>query len=278
MLAVLTMVLLLLHAPGIFYTQVPLIAFVICGLVKRELARLPLFWFSVSGLIVLDLMVGWFYVDNHKFVELYWCLTLAVVTASPPELRKKIFANNSRWILAAVMLFAVLWKAISVSYTSGAFFEFTLLTDERFQNMANWFGGVGYDTLASNRESLGWFRIAHLKGEAAEIAAIESSVGVQRLAFFMTWWTIFIEALIGVLYLIPKRVKNIGAIRDYALLSFAATTYLFAPVVGFGWLLMMMGAAQTESRFRFRLFCIAFVVIQVYELPYANLVNQFLTN
>lgn len=275
LLAVLTIVLMMMHAPGIWYTRTPLIAFLICGLIKRELTRLPIFWFSISGLIAADVITGWFFVDNHKFVELYWCLTMFCIASAPLAIREEVRTMNARWMLGAVMLFAVLWKGISYSYMSGQFFEFTLLTDVRFQHMAHWFGGIEYGLLQGNRETLSWFKTFHLQGGVAESALIESNAGIRRLALFMTWWTILIEGFIGLLYVLPARIKHIGFIRDYSLLAFAATTYLFAPVVGFGWLLMIMGIAQTDSPFRRRLFVVAFVLIQVYEMPYSAIVNNF---
>jgi hypothetical protein len=57
------------------------------------------------------------------------------------------------------------------------------------------------------------------------------------------FWTIAIEGLIALLFLAPlsRRWKSC---RDIALLTFCATTYPFATVAGFGWLLVAMGIAQ----------------------------------
>ena len=48
-------------------------------------------------------------------------------------------------LLAAIMIvifcFAAFWKASSAEYVSGAFFEYTLLLDDRFLPMTRLFGG-----------------------------------------------------------------------------------------------------------------------------------------
>jgi len=63
-------------------------------------------------------------------------------------------------------------------------------------------------------------------------------------------------------------------LRHAALLLFCEITYLFAPVAGFGWLLLAMGVAQLEPRqlaLR-RAYIAAFVVVIFYgEIPWAEL-------
>ena len=51
-------------------------------------------------------------------------------------------------------------------------------------------------------------------------------------------------------------------------------TYAFAPVAGFGWLLLVMGAAQTDAGERWlrRAYVVAFLVVLFYsEVPWAGL-------
>ena len=273
LLCVMTTVLLFFHAPGIWYSRTPLVVFLVCGLIRRELTRLPVFWFCVSGLVLADVVAGWFFVDNHKYVEFYWCFTMFVVTLLPPNLKANALKMNGRLMLGMIMLFAVLWKAISYSYMSGQFFEYVLLTDVRFEHMAHWFGGIDYASLSTNRHTLDAIKASHLTGASESSALLISNDGVRAVAWGMTWWTILIEGAIGVLFLLPQRIPRINPIRDYTLLLFAATTYMFAPVVGFGWLLMMMGIAQADTKRRLQFFCVAFILIQVYEMPYSAIVN-----
>ena len=55
---------------------------------------------------------------------------------------------------------------------------------------------------------------------------------------------------------------------------FCGVTYAFAPVAGFGWLLLVMGMAQTDGAqiWLQRFYVAAFLVVMFYcEVPWASL-------
>jgi len=54
------------------------------------------------------------------------------------------------------------------------------------------------------------------------------------------------------------------------LIVFILSTYSVAPVLGFGWTLIIMGLVQCENRYRYVrwLYMAAFVVLQIYNLPF----------
>ena len=91
----------------------------------------------------------------------------------------------------------------------------------------------------------------------------------------MTWWTVAIEGLIAVSFLARDR-RGMAIVRNSLLLVFAISTYMIAPVRGFGWMLMLLGLAQCDERDRsFRpLYLAAIVVIQAYTLPLASIVER----
>ena len=63
-------------------------------------------------------------------------------------------------------------------------------------------------------------------------------------------------------------------LRHGLLLGFCVVTYAFAPVAGFGWLLLVMGAAQTDEAdvWLRRAYVAAFLVVLLYsEVPWAGL-------
>jgi hypothetical protein len=67
--------------------------------------------------------------------------------------------------------------------------------------------------------------------------------------------------------------------RHAVLLLFCGITYAFAPVAGFGWLLLVMGLAQVAPRQIWfgRAYIAAFVVVIFYdELPWADLMLDWL--
>ena len=73
--------------------------------------------------------------------------------------------------------------------------------------------------------------------------------------------------------LAPARLDPFQS-RHVLLLAFCLVTYAFAPVAGFGWLLLVMGAAQTDAGERWlrRAYVVAFLVVLFYsEVPWAGL-------
>ena len=64
----------------------------------------------------------------------------------------------------------------------------------------------------------------------------------RRLASALTWGGLALEAIVAAVFLLPAR----PVLRHAALLLFCVTTYAFAPVAGFGCLLLVLGLAQTS--------------------------------
>ena len=95
---------------------------------------------------------------------------------------------------------------------------------------------------------------------------------VQPLGLFLTWWTVLIEGSLAIAFLVPSTRHTIF-VRSLLLLAFLITTYTNAPVIGFGWLLAVMGLAQCEPRARGMQFAfvIAFLLIWLYNMPLSDL-------
>ena len=76
-----------------------------------------------------------------------------------------------------------------------------------------------------------------------------------------------------------RSLKPTPLLRHALLLTFCAVTYAFAPVAGFGWLLLVMGLAQLEPRQTWlgRAYVVAFVVVLFYDaISWADLVLRVL--
>ena len=85
-----------------------------------------------------------------------------------------------------------------------------------------------------------------------------------------------LETMVAALMLLRSRLPD--ALRHVALLSFCGVTYAFAPVAGFGWLLLVMGLAQVGARqvWLARLYQLTFLVVLFYdEVPWAELLLKF---
>jgi hypothetical protein len=146
----------------------------------------------------------------------------------------------------------------------------TLLTDPRFGDAAQLVGGLSADELAANREAL---RLLPDGAELLNPPTIHEPLRLRALAAASTWGIVALEAAVAVLMLAPSTMALVR-LRHAALLLFCGITYLFAPVAGFGWLLLAMGVAQIEPRqlaLR-RAYIAAFVVVIFYgEIPWAEL-------
>jgi hypothetical protein len=96
----------------------------------------------------------------------------------------------------------------------------------------------------------------------------------QALVIVATWGTLAIEGLAAGLWLAPVSSWWLLVARHVVVLSFCLTTYAFAPVAGFGWLLIVLGlshCAAAERWFR-PLYVAMFAVVLLYaEVPWAAL-------
>jgi hypothetical protein len=159
-----------------------------------------------------------------------------------------------------VFLLALVWKLTSHEFVDGGFFEFVLLTDNRFSTVAEGIGGLSVGASDVNAAAMAnWWSPNYL----ANSVQLESAPGIEPLAQAMTAWTLLIEGFIALTFLLP-RGRRIGRFGESALLVFIATTYGLAPVVGFGWVLLLLGLAQTSfsPRVAHLLYPVAFVSLQ----------------
>jgi hypothetical protein len=276
-LPLLTMVLLLTAAPEQWYLRGPLIAIFAIGVVYRELLAKPAFWYVAATLLGTTVYLNWESSDNHKYLFVYWCLALCGSFSLPQTQRAAALAISSRWLIGGCMLMAVLWKLAMHDYRDGSFFEFTLLADERFAYFTDVLTGTPLKTLAENRSLVELIRNAHLRGVDVDSVVLDGSNRAAFIALAMTWWTVLIEGSIAAAFLAPNK-PWIAAVRNLLLLLFATTTYIVAPVRGFGWVLMLLGLAQCEERDRaYRpLYLAAIVLIQIYTLPMGAIIERML--
>jgi hypothetical protein len=172
-----------------------------------------------------------------------------------------------------VFVLATLWKLSNLAFVDGSFFEFTLLTDSRFVPVATVIGGVDADDLAVNRTV---FNAMEGAARGASVALFGHTPRVALVADVLTWWTLAIEGAVALAFLSPG-ASWMGRHRDHLLITFTVTTYLAAPVLGFGWLLLVLGLAQarsTASHIRV-LYVAAFVVVRLGATPLLELASRW---
>lgn len=230
---------LLLRPMGPWAVRVAILAIAMGGLLSARVLLAPLAWMALAILVAARLVAEWPLPDNHIYLLAYFCAGVAIALCLPEG--REALGRTSRLLLGLAFAFAVLWKAgLSPDYLDGRFFRVTLLTDDRFERAALRLGGLDEASLRANRAAL-----LPLPGgaEAVDPPDVDEPPALRRLAFLATWGTLVLELVLAALFLWPAG-EALDPARHGALLAFCAVTYAFAPVAGFGWLLLVMGLVR----------------------------------
>lgn len=262
----LTLPLLLLHAGEEWYFKVLLVLLCVPALLLPGLRSRSTLWLAVSVVLLFGYFNRWYSMDNHKFLTGYWALGLYCAALSKdPAAGIRV---QARWLIGLCFLFATVWKLITPDYLDARHFEVALLSDSRFEGVAATAGGMSRQDLRANRESV--TRLASWNGTEEKVT-LRKNDRVRRIAVLLTWWTLAIEGGIAVAFLVPAGWAP-ARLRHPALLVFLFTTYAIAHVVGYGWLLAIMGVVLTpDDRPRTRvLYFAAMACLYLFMIPDAS--------
>ena len=265
----LTLIVLLLRPMGPWFVGAFVLLLALVGLLGAGL-RAPATWLALAALIATRLVVEWPLPDNHVYLLAYWCLGIGIgLRLTEPS---RAIAQTGRQLLALAFVFAVLWKAVlSPDYRDGRFFAVTLLTDERFVDSVQLLAGLSEAQLDESREYLTPLP------EGAELLhppQLHATPRFQRLVQATTWGGLALESVVAMLWLAPIRGRALLLARHGAILLFCLATYAVAPVAGFGWLLLIMGLANSavDQRALRAAYVATFCVVLLYaEIPWASL-------
>lgn len=227
------------------YFSVAVAFLVLPALLYRPFLQHRLFWgliAAVSGFVVLR---QWYPIDNHKFLLSYWALALALAFSVSEEYQQSFLGKTARFLLVFVMVGAVVQKTLAADYLNGSFFEFTVLTDPRLEPFMAALG-VDRGDLSYNRGIISWLQAASPEHDTSA-AVLEVSSSVHNIALVVTWWDYLVPVAIAAAFLIGTRWLDL--VGHILLLAFVVTTYLAAPVIGFGWTLSIFGYALSAGRF-----------------------------
>jgi hypothetical protein len=266
----LTLIVLLLRPMEPWFVGAFVLLLALLGLVGIGL-RAPATWLALAVLIALRLVVDWPLADNHVYLLAYWCLGVGIALRLTQPSRA--LAHTGRLLLGLAFVFAVLWKAVlSPDYRDGRFFAVTLLTDERFADSVRLFGGLSETELAESREYL------MPLPEGAELLNPPRLHATRRFMWLVqasTWGGLALESVTALLWLAPIRRRALLRARHCALLLFCLATYAVAPVAGFGWLLLVMGLANSgdQQRALRAAYVATYCAVLLYaEVPWTSLV------
>jgi len=239
----LTAIALLLRPMGPWFVRPAILAAAVVVLIVPRALRHPLVWGGVSLLIAIRIADDWPLADNHIYLLCYWSLAIALALRTSHAPRTLAF--TSRWLVGFAFACAVLWKALlSPDFLDGRFFRVTLLTDPRFDAVAQLVGGLSQAQLDGNREAL----VPLPNGaELRDPSVVHEPVRLRALASISTFGILALETIVALSMMAPT-TRIFEMLRHATLLSFCGITYAFAPVAGFGWLLLVMGLTQLAPR------------------------------
>ena len=265
----LTMIELLLRPAGPWSVRPFILVLAAMGLIASSVLRARVTWLILSLLIVARILADWPLPDNHIYLLAYWCLSVALALRTSDS--SKTLADASRWLIGFAFALATLWKAfLSPDYLDGRFFRVTLMTDDRFASAVMLFSGLTKEQLIQNREYL---KPLPEGAELLQPPILAEPPAFRLMAGIASWGILSLEGLIALLFLLPSK-KRLQLARHAALLTFCLITFAFAPVAGFGWLLLVMGLARCKPDQPFLkgiyITCY-FLVLLFSEIPWADI-------
>jgi hypothetical protein len=267
---IMTLLLLALFPNKSSFVAVPVAAIAIGALLVPRLRHDASVWWALAATIVVGNFREIEITDNHHYLIGYWCLAIgcALKSARP----RASLATAGRWLIGLMFMIAVLYKVATPDFLDGRFFVHSLLYDSRFEPLAR-IAGLEPRVRHANELARAELTAPQRTLEAAPIV-IPSSIVVA--ANIMTVWTISIELLIAIAFCGPRQMLHRW--RHPALLTFVATTYVLAPVIGFGWGLIAIGAivCRPDERMWRGAYIAAFVLLQLYRIPLMSAIASHL--
>ena len=227
----------------------------------------PLFWLGLSLAGTIVIIQDWQAADNHKYLLLYWLWVLFFCHASPQiDLKRRTLLFNARFFLCFIFLAAVTQKLSSPTYRSGEMFEYFLYVDSRFTAFGKLIG-IHSSIPDAVQKSITFFRSPFTQVINNDLL-LPGSDRARVAALMLTWWDVSLQLLIGSFLVVRRPVTDKFA--HILLLFFVFTTYLPAPVFGFGWILAIMGFTLAKEKFPriAAVYLICFVVILLYQVPW----------
>lgn len=246
---------------------------ILCGmmLLSTRLMMSVIPWILVTLAAVSVHAMSWYTIDNHKYLITYWCMvcTLAVATSNPD----RVLSFNGRWLIGLVFAFAMYWKFAAGEYLDGSFLHHTFLQDRRLEAVTRVIAGMGHEVMPMNYKLADLVRtFPHHSPEVV----LNTSETLRAVTLGASYWTLLIEGAVAVAFLAPVSWA-IHRFRDALLMIFVATTYFLLPVMGFAFMLSLMGIAQCEThRSRTRmLYLFLFIFIQLTKIPWKDYLTFF---
>lgn len=259
----LTLIDLILRPIGSWEIRVPILITSILGLVIPGLLKKPAIWFLLTVLTISRVILDWPLSDNHAYLLFLWCFAIFIFTLRKD---KTLLTQNAKLMIGLAFAFAFIWKAfLSPDFLDKRFFSFAIIEDPRFSQFTQLVCNISEDELYYFRDYI----TQHIDGELIYVEVIDFNLNcIDEVSGFLTYYTLILELMIALLFLIPKHMA-ISKFRDYFLILFCLSVYSVATVEGFGWLLIAMGISQSDNKkIPVLLYILCFLIILIYrEIP-----------
>ena len=244
------------------------------SLLASKILRSPVLWGILSLTTFAALFDFWETVDNHMWLMLYWLLVMFFATLSSRMYKTDtldFLKHNAVFILIFTMGVSVLQKILGGVFLNGSFFEFTILTDERFYLVAHYLGGISTFDFFNNVDMLS--NVA----DPYSPLVIKTSNAIRTVSLIFTYAIVLLEALIAALFLFKNKKAHLWAHILNGL--FIVTVYFIAPVYAFAFLITVLGITSLntdKSSSKLILMYVALMVlIFLYKIPWLSLVVYF---
>jgi hypothetical protein len=188
-----------------------------------------------------------------------------------PQERKfgdQIIRFNARCFLIFIFLGAALQKFISLSYMSGAMFELNLLLDERFKAFGH-LVGIDANLALESLKRVILLQNPYLQVTDNKILLLTND-RVHFAAQLITLYDLYVQVAIGTLLLFRRDLTDL--IAHLLLLFFIFTTYIPAPVLGFGFTLAVLGFALVKDRSQSlsAAYLLSMAAVLAYQVPWRD--------
>ncbi|SET35027.1 hypothetical protein SAMN05216326_12210 [Nitrosomonas marina] len=263
----LVLFILLFYGYNTWFAKIATMFLAITALLYRELLRDPRYWFAFACISGFSILYHWHPVDNHKFLLSYVTIMLFCAFSASPANQLRIISGNARLLIILLMGMSVFWKLYSSDpYLDGSFFEYTFIADERFDVFLGFFG-LDMKQLASNHVAAFNLKQAYLDQDLSSIEVYSPPL-LKTLAWLIGWWVVIIELVIAAFFMF--RTPLMDKLGHWSLLLFIVTTYVPAPVYGFGWTLSVLGYAVSQTYWKNygRLYLMCILLLIIYQIPW----------
>ncbi len=260
----LSVLVLLLYGASYWYVSIPISILCLSGILFDRLRLNGYFWFAIACFLLCGIGNNWQTDDNHKYLICYWTLALCICLFQKDDYQ--VLARVARLLVGLTFAFATLWKLISPDFLNGDFFLHCFFYDSRFSVRLVSLGIIGDAPISQASQALK--HLTHIGSDVGSIGLPDIS-HIRPLAIALAYWTVLIEGLIAVSFLCSP-LTSLSRFRFVFLWIFIVSTYAFAPVIGFGWILLVLAYASCqpdEQAFK-KLFIYTFLFLQCFRLPW----------